>query len=147
MIPERQTVLADFVLEQWLLRPRMVRNWSAAGLVLGVMMMGLLISVRLSGAEGSDDIVVPAVIAGGLAVVCGLAMAHGISTMGALRRHELIMALRASPPKIDHVEQLTIHGRYGAMPALTFQVTGGGAHVVTMSEETRRELIEWLGHR
>lgn len=147
MTPERQAVLADFVLEQWLDRPRFVRNWSAAGLVLCVLVAGILISVRLSGAEGSDDIIVPAAIAGGLGLVCGLLFAHGISTMRALRRHELIAALRASPPRIEHVEGLTVRVEHYPTPALSFKVTGGGAHVVAMSEETRREFIDWLGQR
>ena len=147
MTPDRQKVLADFVLEQWLPRPRRVRNWSLLGLAGCALVAGVLLSVWIDGAEGSDDIVVPAVIAGGLALAFGIGVAIAWFDIRDLRQHELIRALRQNPPGVEHVERLTIQGPYGTSPALSFKVRGGSAHVVAMSEPTCDEFVAWLGHR
>lgn len=144
MNPERQKVLATFVLDQFLTRPRMARNLSLGGLVLSAIVCGILISVRLDGAEGSEDIVVPAIIAGGLGVVCALGFWYSLSWIGSIERSELVVALFSKPEAIDHVEAIWVQGQYGG-PALSFHLKSGDAQVVVMSEQTQAEFMWWLG--
>ena len=145
MSPERKQVLIDFIIDIWAERSRSVRNWSGAGLVLCLGVAGMLISVWYSGAEGSDQVVVPAVIAGGLGVVMLVGLWFGLDGIKAVENHELVQALREDTSRIASVERMTVDDGYGqSLPALNFDMVEGGSHVIVMDESTREEFVDWL---
>ena len=143
--PERKQVLIDFIIDIWAERPRRVRNWSGAGVVLCLGVAGILISVWYSGAEGADEVVVPAMIAGGLGVVTSIGLWLGLDGIKAVENHELVQALREDTSRIASVERMTVDDRYGqSLPALNFDMVEGGSHVIVMDEATREEFVDWL---
>ncbi|MCC7539337.1 MAG: hypothetical protein IT379_24145 [Deltaproteobacteria bacterium] len=142
--PARRRLIADLVRKQLAVRPRKIRNLSLLMLVLCAVVAGILVSVVVSGAEGSGDVLVPALFAVGCALFAGGFLAWSLRP---LDRHELLVALLATPPRIAYVERVTLWYQGFEEPALSFQVQGGGEYLIPMDELTRQEVIEWLGER
>lgn len=144
MTPDRRKVLIDFVHDLQAARMRRVRLYSAIGLVLCGAVAAILASVWLDGATGSEDVIVPAAIGGGLAVVCALGLVYAIVELRGIASG-LPAALAADPPRIDRVEEITLYSAARVpFPALAFHVSNGAVHTLLMSAETRAEFVAWL---
>src|SRR5688572_3134444 len=107
MTPEQQKAILDHVANQ-LGSYRMWRTTilSGIGLVLCGVVAVILVGVMVSGAEGSDDIGLPAAFAAVLGLVCLGGLAYGISGIRDLRRDPLLVALGSSAPAITKVERI-----------------------------------------
>ena len=88
-----------------------VRNWrlvilSGLGGLLMLALLVILAGVYLSGSATLDDIGLPLVFAVVLTPILVGGGIYGAVQLRALRTHELLLALSASPPRIERVEEL-----------------------------------------
>ncbi len=141
MTLERREVLITF-LEQQLGLPRARRLvvYSVVGIVCCLLVAGILASVVIDGATGSDDVWVPMFIVLGLAPVMAIGVFVGRARTRAIHRHEIVLALRQTPPGIARVDRSV--DRWGI--ALRLTAVGGVADSFYMDAATADEFAAWL---
>lgn len=113
---------------------------SIIGLVLIGMVLGILISVKVSGASGSDDILVPLVIVALLLPLLIWGMLISKKKYNDIKFGEINDALLADPPAFKAItSQKTMWGfRVDAT------LLSGRKLVFFMDQQTADEVIEWL---
>ena len=141
MTPDRKRALVAHVQNQ-LGAPRLwrVTILSGLGVACCVLLFGLLSAIYLDGAATLDDIGLPAVMTLALSPLAIGGLIYGIVGLRRLRRHELLVALRAEPPAIDRVDRT--RDAYG--PLLCFHVTNGGEHAIGVDAATAADFAAWL---
>jgi hypothetical protein len=128
--------------ERRLLEPmQAVRTLSLLGFVLLAVVLGILVSVMISGAEGSDDIGVPVAISGFLFVVLAVSMVVRSSKVRDIK--QLGRAIRAGDRgPIGHVQDVDV---LGEGPGLELGVQGSRhRYCVTLDDASLHTLRSWL---
>ncbi len=128
--------------EKVLLEPmKTVRVLSLIGFVLCAAVLGILLSVIVSGAEGSDDVGVPLAIVGFLTTVLGISMAvrrrkvQDIRRLGEGLRHGDRSVVRTVAP-VNFI---------GEGPGLEFELHGSRRrYAVPLDEDSRAVVADWL---
>jgi hypothetical protein len=141
MSPERQKAIVAHVADQ-LGSFRMWRTTilSAVGLVLCGVVAVILVGVLVSGAEGADDVGLPAGFAAVLGLVCLGGLAYGISGLRDLRKDPLLVALGSATPAITKVERLV--DAWGV--SVRFHLPSGAQYRIYFDAATADEVGRWL---
>ncbi len=128
---------------EWaLLKPmKAARMLSMVGFVLGMLVLAILASVVISGAEGSDDIGVPLAILGFLMAVLGVSMWVRSRRVRDIRRiGQAIQAADRSP--IAGIQGVSI---IGVGPGVEFSLHGSRhRYCVAIDDASRQMLYAWL---
>ncbi len=143
MTSERKETLIRFIKNQCgLLNARRMLFFSVIGLVLCLTVLGILISVRISGAEGSDDIWVPMILVGVLSPVLILGVYAGQRGIVRMDRGELDQNLRGAPATVAEV---VIHeNARGLEPRLSVAFHTGGRFHLQCDQGIAEEIAGWL---
>ena len=144
MNDDRRQVLADFLAEQLVKTPKMLRSLCALALVLCGFGLFVLTGVTLGGAAPISET--------GAVLVVFLALTGGFlaATVWAQRKisgaptHPIVTAVRSDASRVNRLVPTMVQGRSGQRPALQFYVDGGGPYLVFMGMKTRTEFIDWL---
>lgn len=114
---------------------------SIVGLVLLGLVLAILISVKVSGAEGSDDILVPLLFVAGLLPLLIWGIVSSRRKIQDLRRGELHQALTAEPTAVSDVSVEV--GRWGTHVFITLR--SGRKLRLFLDHATAEEVAAWLG--
>lgn len=119
-----EALLAYFAKELGSVRMWRVTILSGVGLVLVVGLLVILGGVAFSGSASLDDLGLPLVFVGVLAPILFGGLLYGIAGVRALARHELLLALRQTPPPIANVGEV----QNGAWWGVRFSMPSGGQY-------------------
>ncbi|MBU1220748.1 hypothetical protein KKF34_19580 [Myxococcota bacterium] len=114
---------------------------SIVGLVLIGAVLGILVSVKISGATGSDDIMVPLVIVALLLPPLVWSIYISKKRLNDIKYGEINDALIADPPAVSAIS--SIKTIWGIRVDVTL-VSGRKLHFF-MDQETADEVVVWLG--
>lgn len=111
------------------------------GFVLIGAVLGILISVKVSGATGSDDIMVPLVIVGFLILPLTWGIYISKKRLNDIKYGEINDALIADPPAVSAIS--SVKTVWGIRVDVT--LPSGRKLYFFMDQETADEVIYWLG--
>ena len=141
MTPERREILIGHLKAQLgLPQAWRIVGYSAVGLVLVLAVLGILTSVVLSGAEGSDDIGVPLAITALLAPICAMGLVVGVTRVRSVERMEIVVALREPQPPVLRVDRSV--DAWG--PVLSIHLRSGAEYAFRLDAALGDEIADWL---
>lgn len=154
MTHERQAQLAQLIANRYLVKWKKLRFWGIVMLVLLGFVAFILIGVTVSGAEGSEDIGVPAAIAGGCLAIAAPLVWYAFKIVRNIDDHALVAALRSAPPGAVALERTMVgttgdsllSTRMRFVPGVKFQIpaTGKKYNVAIGDEDTVQEFLAWI---
>lgn len=154
MTRERQAQLADIVANVYLKKWKKIRFWGLVAFVLIGLVAFILIGVTVSGAEGSEDMGVPAAIGGILFAVTLPFVWYSFKIIKNIDDHKLVAALRSSPPDVAALERCMaatngdslLSTRVRFVPGVRFRVLSSGKkYIVAVGDEGLvQEYLSWL---
>jgi hypothetical protein len=139
--PARRKALLDHLADQLGAR-RFWRLVILSGLALPLLLVVVVIlaGVYLSGSATLDDIGLPAVFVVGLTPIALFGLGYGIVGLLGLRKHELLLALRADPPAIARVERM----QDGSFVGIRMHLPSGQYYGFWLDPRIVDELGAWL---
>lgn len=140
----RRQILANFLHDQLVRTPRMLRVLGVLALLVCGLGLFVLAGVTVSGAARISETAAPLVLFLGLTAAFFLLTAWSQAKILGGPRHPVVTAVRADAGRVNRLVPTTVRGRSGARPALGFYVDGKGPYLVFMGEKTRTELVTWL---
>ncbi len=140
----RRQVLADFLHNQLVQTPRMLRVLSVLALLICGVGLFVLAGVTVSGSARISETAGPLVIFLGLTGSFLLATVWSQAKILGAPRHPVVTAVRYDARRVTRLVPTTVRGRSGARSALGFYVDGKGPYLIFVAEKTRTELVRWL---
>jgi hypothetical protein len=154
MSPERQAQLAQLIAHRYLVKWKKLRFWGIVMLILLGFVAFILIGVTVSGAEGSEDIGVPAAIAGGCLAIAAPLVYFAFKIVRNIDTHALVVALSATPPDAVALTRKMVgtsgdgllSTRTRLEPGVKFQVvsTGKKYTVAIGDDAVVEEFLAWI---
>ena len=140
----RRQALADFLHDQLVKTPKMMRALGVLALLVCGFGLFILAGVTVSGAARISETAAPLVVFLGLTGLFFLVTVWSQAKIFGAPRHPVVTAVRSDARRVNRLVPTTVRGRSGARPALGFYVDGKGPYLVFMGEKTRTELVNWL---
>lgn len=140
----RRQVLADFLQDQLVQTPKMLRVLCVLALLICGFGLFILAGVTVSGSARISETAVPLVLFLGLTGAFFLATVWSQMKILGAPRHPVVTAVRSDASRVNRLVPTTVRGRSGARAALGFYVDGKGPYLIFMGTKTRTELVDWI---
>lgn len=140
----RRHALADFLHDQLVQTPKMLRILFVLALLVCGLGLFILAAVTVSGAARVAETAAPLVLFLGLTGAFFLGAVWSQLKIVGAPRHPVVTAVRSDARRVNRLVPTTVRGRSGARPALSFFVDGKGPYLIFMGQKTRSELVDWL---
>ncbi len=140
----RRQVLADFLHDQLIRTPKMLRVLCVLALLICGFGLFILAGVTASGSARISETAAPLVLFVALTGAFFLATVWSQLKILGAPRHPVVTAVRSDARRVTRLVPTTLRGRSGTRYALGFYVDGKGPYLIIMGEKTRTELVDWI---